>query len=334
MIVTGQLTSNDHFTSTGRIGSGIGHSHLTHMDVLANLRPRVSLSLGHRPTHAPERESVVGRELGNFNPDLKALSEVGAHGDCLGTHPDWFRGRLPRFEVGCIPVALHVPVWQNVIHSRDAPTSARLLQRSKSGGTIAMEQRDEVRIPPKRVRLVGFLCGSLLYLLLVYPMVRILLDAIGGSQYVFLAIFPIIGLFGILVAIPYFVLVAVWAFARLILNLPALILTPAGVVNHSVVYNVFVPWGEIEQLICDVPRPSRYRRGMTGNNILVLEKDERRLYEMQQPVTQLLLRLFTAWRPVNISTAMTAGTQAEVWAQLQRYVRKTLRNTRIQFETL
>src|SRR6185312_12461502 len=95
-----------------------------------------------------------------------------------------------------------------------------LLQASKATGeqrgTVHMEQQDEVRIPPKRLRLLGIFCGSLLYLLLVYPMLRILLDAIGGSHYAILAIVPIIGMFGIIVAIPYFILVAVWAFARLV----------------------------------------------------------------------------------------------------------------------
>ena len=66
-----------------------------------------------------------------------------------------------------------------------------------------MEQWDEVRIPPKRLRLVGFFCGSVLYLVAVYPMLRIMLDAIGGSQFAILAIVPIIGMFGIIVAIPY-----------------------------------------------------------------------------------------------------------------------------------
>lgn len=197
-----------------------------------------------------------------------------------------------------------------------------------------MERRDEVRIPPKRLRLVGILSGSLLYLLAVYPMIRLLLAIIGSAQSPLLAIVPIVGLFGIIVAIPYFTLVAVWAFARLVFNMPAIILTPIGIINHSIVYHVVVPWDEIDQFICAVPRPSRYRRGMTGNDILVLEKDEQRLYAMQQPLTRVLLRLFSAWCPVNISTAMTAGTQQEVWAQLQRYVRKTLRNTQITFDTL
>ncbi|HEU4781922.1 MAG TPA: hypothetical protein VFS83_01145 [Ktedonobacterales bacterium] len=197
-----------------------------------------------------------------------------------------------------------------------------------------MERQNEVRIPPKRVRLVGFFCGAVLYLLLVYPMLRIMLDAIGGSQYAILAIVPMIGMFGIIVAIPYFILVAVWAFARLALNLPALILTPTGIVNHSIVYHVVVPWSEIEQLICVVPEPSRYRRGMTGNYIIVLEKDEQRLHAMQQPLTRMLLRLFSKSCPTNISTAMTMGTQAEVWAQLQRYVRKTLPHSPIEFSTL
>jgi hypothetical protein len=197
-----------------------------------------------------------------------------------------------------------------------------------------MERQNEVRIPPKRVRLVGFFCGSVLYLLLVYPMLRIMLDAIGGSQYAILAIVPIIGMFGIIVAIPYFVLIAIWAFARLVYKLPALILTPTGIVNHSIVYHVVVPWGEIEQFTCVVPRPSRYRRGMTGNYITVHEKDERRLYEMQRPLTRVLLRLFSKSCPTNISTAMTMGTQAEVWVQLRRYVRETLPDSQIEFSTL
>lgn len=197
-----------------------------------------------------------------------------------------------------------------------------------------MERQNEVRIPPKRLRLVVFLGGSVLYLLVVYPVLRIMLDAIGGSQYAILATVPIIGMFGLIVAIPYFGLVAIWAFARLALNVPALILTPAGIVNHSIIYHVVVPWSEIEQLICVVPEPSQYRRGMTGDYIIVLEKDEQRLYAMQQPLTRVLLRLFSKSCPVNISTAMTAGTQAEVWGQLQHYVRRTLPESQIEFSTL
>jgi hypothetical protein len=197
-----------------------------------------------------------------------------------------------------------------------------------------MEQRDEVRIPPKRVRLIAILCGSLLYLLGAYPMIRLLLAIVGSTQNPLLAIVPIFGLFGIIVAIPYFVLVAVWAFARLAFNLPALILTPAGIVNHSIVYHVVVPWSEIEQLIDVVPEPLRDRRGMAGNYIIVLAKDEQRLHAMQQPLTQVLLHLFSKSCPVNISTAMTAGTQEDVWVQLQRYVRKTLPHSPIKFETL
>ena len=202
------------------------------------------------------------------------------------------------------------------------------------GGSLYMEQRDEARIPPKRLRLVGILSGSILYLLAVYPMIRLLLASIGSAQIPLLVIIPFFGLFGIVVAIPYFIFVAVWAFARLVFGLPALILTPTGIINHSIVYHVVVPWDEIERFICVAPRPSRYHRGMTGNDILVCEKDERRLYEMQQPLTRALLRLFRAWRPVNINTAMTAGTQADVWEQLQRYARKTLPGSQITFDTL
>ncbi len=197
-----------------------------------------------------------------------------------------------------------------------------------------MERRDEVRIFPNRLRLIGFLCGALLYLLATYPMVRILLDLIVGGQSPLLAIVPMVGLFGVVIAIPFFILVAVWAFARLVFNVPAVILTPTGIINHSIVYHVVVPWDEVKQFICAVPRRSRYHRGMTGNDILILEKDERRLYAMQQPLTRALLRIFKAWCPVNISTAMTAESQEEVWAQLQRYVRKTLPNTQIKFGTL
>lgn len=197
-----------------------------------------------------------------------------------------------------------------------------------------MEQRDEVRIPPKRLRLIGIFCGSLIYFPIAYLVVVNLLDAIRHEQNLILNLFPILVILAAVVLTPFFVLCAAWAFARLVFKVPAIIMTPVGIVNHSIIYHVFVPWDEIDAFVRDIPRPSQSRRSKSNDDILVLAKDDRRLYEMQQPVTKALLHLFSVLRPVNISTAMTAGTQAEVWAQLQRYVRKALPNSQIKFDIL
>lgn len=104
-----------------------------------------------------------------------------------------------------------------------------------------MEQQHEVRIPPKRLRLMGIFCGSLIYFPIAYLVGVNLLEAMSHEHNVALKLFPLVVILAAVVAAPAFVLFAVWAFARLVFNVPAIIMTPAGIVNHSVIYHVFVP---------------------------------------------------------------------------------------------
>ena len=206
--------------------------------------------------------------------------------------------------------------------------------------TVTMYQQDTVLIPPKRLRLLGIFCGSLLYLPFAYLVSRVMLAATEQGQSFLVQAFAILVVIACIVSVPFFILFAVWAFVRLVFNLPALILTPAGVVNHSVVYHVVIPWSEIEQFVRFLPpstppsTPRRLRTPWRLSDIIVDQHDAQRLYAQQRPVTKALLRLFSALRPVNINTDVTAGTPEAVWTQLERYVRETLSDTRIKFVTV
>jgi hypothetical protein len=199
-----------------------------------------------------------------------------------------------------------------------------------------MTRQDEVYIPPKRLRLLGIFCGSLLVLLVFFIELRVILASFGQQPSFFQTAFLALVMLCCIISIPYFVLFAIWALARLVFNLPAVILTPEGIVNHSIVYHVVIPWREIDQFVRVVPQlPPRplLKQGLS-TGILVDEQDVQRLYAQQQPVTKALLRLFSVLRPVNINTDVTEATPEEVWAQLERYVHETLCNTRIEFVSL
>ncbi len=192
-----------------------------------------------------------------------------------------------------------------------------------------MDGQSTVRIAPKRLRLFGIFSGSIAVLFLAVPMVIGITHAIAlgpGLYLVFLVLLLISGV----VTVLSFLVFALWALARLVLNLPAVVLTPTGIVNHSIVYHVLVPWDEVDQFT-----RMRFGKGRDSvNMILVHEKDEHRLYAMQQPLTKLLMRVFHSLRPPNINTRMTAGTQEQVWEQLQRYVRKHVPDRHITFDSI
>jgi hypothetical protein len=209
---------------------------------------------------------------------------------------------------------------------------------------LKMSRRGEVRIPPKRLHLLGVFCVSLLTVVCFSVFLRFgLLPSLEQHQSFFEASITALVLICDIVAIPLFALFALWALARLVFNLPALILTPEGIVNHSIIYHVVLPWREIDQLVRDLtPAPpstsfsTRQQWKRIGATILVLAHDQRRLYAQQQPLTRALLWAFTVMRPgpTNIYTGYLALSQEEVWRQLQRYAHETVGATQIKFVTI
>lgn len=202
-----------------------------------------------------------------------------------------------------------------------------------------MQQQDEVRIPPKRNRLLGAFLVSIFYLPIAYVVLRVVLAAAEQDQSFVQTAFAILLVIAAIVSVPYFVLMAIWMLARLVFNLPALILTPEGIVNHSYIYHIVIPWREIDQFTrfvpVELPSVSRgLRRQGRLPDITVLEHDTQRLYSQQQPLTRALLRLFRAVHPVNINTDIIAETPEEVWVQLERYAHKVLGDTHIKFVTV
>jgi hypothetical protein len=184
-----------------------------------------------------------------------------------------------------------------------------------------MKRSGAVRLPPKRLPLVGIFCGYSFSLFLIYLMLGNFISSFEQVQFLIEKVVLFVVIVAIRVTIPYMLLFAIWAFARLVFNLPAVILTPAGLVNHSIIYQIVVPWNEIEAITRFVPKTSQASRHWwrmldDDDDILVIPKDKQRLHAMQQPVTKALLRLFNSLHPEHISMAMTAGTQDMVWAQL------------------
>jgi hypothetical protein len=186
-----------------------------------------------------------------------------------------------------------------------------------------------VRIPPRRSRLFGILLGSVLGVIVA------LLTALGtGSAIIHGPFLPqdfilVLLLVAAIVIIPYLAVFALWALVRLMLNLPAVVLTPSGIINHSIVFHVVLPWDQIDSFTRFKPGTPAYK----VNAILVVFKDDRQVYAMQQPLTRLLLRVFAVMVPTNISTAMTAPTREKVWTELQRYVRAKVPDDHITFTT-
>ena len=191
-----------------------------------------------------------------------------------------------------------------------------------------MNGQADVRIPPKRLRLVAAVCASVAYLVWAGPLAVNIVAVLARGQLQYLLLTPL--LVALIVTIPYFVLWGVWALVRLVTNLPAVILTPHGIINHSIVYHVVLPWEEIEsftQFQLDT-------HGFKMNDILVLLHDRDRVCTAQQPLTRVLLRVFASIRPTNISTGATKGTREAIWRELQRYALTIPSGDRIQFRSV
>jgi hypothetical protein len=193
-----------------------------------------------------------------------------------------------------------------------------------------MERRQVVRIPPKRLRLLGIFCGctagGFLTLLEVIGVSRAIAQVHANVHDLLLA--PILLLLlacGAITTISLAVF-ALWALVRLVLFLPALILTPRGIINHSIVYHVVLPWDEIESF-------SRLQRH-TMTDFVVLFKDDGHVNALQQPFTRLLLWVFISLVPTNISTKTVAGTPDALWERLRRYVHDEVPDQHIQFTTI
>ncbi len=206
-----------------------------------------------------------------------------------------------------------------------------------------MAHHNEVRIPSKRLHLLWVFCSSFFGVLFLPLILRgALLPVIESQQQPFFQkAFVALVMLCSIITILYLALFALWAFVRLVFNLPALILTLEGIINHSIVYHVVIPWREIDEFIrtLNKPSPSSPRKfGSRGElaepDILVIEHDQRRLYEQQQPLTRALLWFFNVLRPLNIKTDAMAETPEEVRTQLERCVRETVGDTSVTFTTL
>lgn len=185
-----------------------------------------------------------------------------------------------------------------------------------------------VRIPPKRLRLLAPVCASVVWLAVAGPLSVNIVNALAHGELQALILIPL--LIALIVTIPYFALWGAWALLRLVTNLPAVLLTPQGIVNHSIVYHVVLPWEEIESF-------AQFQPGTNGfkmDTILIHVRDRDRVCAAQQPPTRVLLRVFSAIRPTNISTRATKGTREAVWRELQRYVHTTPSGDRIKFVTI
>lgn len=191
-----------------------------------------------------------------------------------------------------------------------------------------MNEQAEVRIPPKRVRLLAPVCASVVWLAIAGPLAANIVRALAHGELQALILIPL--LIALIVTIPFFALWGAWAFMRLVTNLPAVLLTPQGIINHSIVYHVVLPWEEIESF-------TQFQPGTNGfkmNTILVLLRDRDRVCAAQQPPTRVLLCVFSAIRPTNISTGATKATPEAVWRELQRYAQTTPSGDRIKFVTI
>ena len=199
-------------------------------------------------------------------------------------------------------------------------------------------------MPPKRLHLLWVFCVSLLGVLSFSLFLRVIFASFGQQPSFFQMAYLSLVMICCIISLPYLALFTLWAFVRLVFNLPAVTLTPEGIINHSIVYHVVIPWREIDVLERDLaiapptssrsPRRRRRQGKLIDSDILVLGHDQRRLYEQQQPLTRALLWLFKPLRPININTDVIAWSREEVWAQLERYVRETLGNTTITLSTL
>jgi hypothetical protein len=104
-----------------------------------------------------------------------------------------------------------------------------------------------VCIAPKRLRLIASVCASVAYLVLAVPLALNLVDVLARRQLRYLLLTPL--LLALLVTIPSCVLWGTWALVRLLTNLPAVILTPHSIINHSIIYRVVLPWDPIESFV-------------------------------------------------------------------------------------
>jgi hypothetical protein len=187
------------------------------------------------------------------------------------------------------------------------------------------------RIPPRRLRLVWIFLGSAVFAAIECGLaIGIVADLLHGrEQSPFISLTEFFLLVLCIIVTPYMVLFALWALARQFL--PALKLTPHGLVNNTIVYHVVIPWNEIEEFTCI---PSHGKRSALPH-IILLTKDKRRLSAMQQPLSRLLVLLFRLLVPTNnINCHVTAGPPEIVWERLQAYVQRTLPDLRIKFTSL
>jgi hypothetical protein len=189
-----------------------------------------------------------------------------------------------------------------------------------------MAQRHDVRIPPRRLRLLAIFLVYTVSAVLGGGATAGLLSALLHRQTLWLTPLFLIFLVGTLAAAG----MAVWALVYLALNLPALQLTPTALINHSVIWHVVVPWQEIEEFTY-FPSSANPKQ---VKSIIVSVKDQRRLDEHQWLLTRVLCRLFTYMRPLAINTAMTSHAPEQVVAQLERYVRATFGVVPIKFTAI
>ena len=145
-----------------------------------------------------------------------------------------------------------------------------------------MEQRDEVRIPPKRLRLLGIFSGC-------RPLYLPSSSTYCGSCSMRLASSPLCHPghcphhWDVRHHCRRFLTLS-WSQSgrsrAWCSNLPVVILTPEGIVNHSIIYHVVVPWNEIEAFTRIVPETAKSSRHWwrmldSDDDILVIAKTNR-----------------------------------------------------------
>jgi hypothetical protein len=193
---------------------------------------------------------------------------------------------------------------------------------------LPMKGPPEVRIPAKRLHLVKAMCISAACIVLALPLCAYIVRTLARGQLQYLILSPL--LIAGVVTMVFCLLWGGWALMRLVTNLPAVILTPESLINHSIVYHVVMPWEEIESFTRFQPDTN----GKSENFFIVHLRDRDRVCAAQQPLTRVLLRVFKAVRPTNISTEATRGSPEAVWRELQRYAHTTPSSDRIKFVTI
>ena len=189
-----------------------------------------------------------------------------------------------------------------------------------------MAHQHDVRIPPRRVRLLGLLLAYAVFAVLTSVATAGVLSSLLHGQSLWLIPLLLMFLVGTLAMAG----MAAWVLGFLAFNLPAIHLTPTALINYSVIWHVVVPWQEIEEVTYFISDANPKKVDL----VIVSVRDKPRLYAQQWLLISVLCRLFDYMRPLTINTAMTSRTPEQVAAQLERYVHDTVGTSHIRFTAI